>query len=258
MIRVLPSCSRASICLPLSRSPRPPLAPLSPTAATSVRSCPTSATRCHGPDAASRKAELRLDTREGLTSKVVVAGQPDKSELVTRIFSEDDDERMPPPDSKLSLTPEQKTCSAAGSPKAPRLPSTGRSKPLSDKIPIPAVHDESWPRQPLDRFVLARLETEKLHPTKQADAVRLLRRATLDLTGCRHRRRMSPIRKKRPPTTSTGYAKSSINCCPALPTAKQHGRRLARRRTLRRLPTATNPINSTPQWPLPRLGRART
>src|SRR6478752_4752122 len=64
--------------------------------------------RCHGPDAAARKAELRLDTREGLTSKVVVAGQPDKSELVTRIFSNDDDERMPPPDSKLSLTPEQK------------------------------------------------------------------------------------------------------------------------------------------------------
>jgi hypothetical protein len=54
---------------------------------------------------------------------------------------------------------------------------------LPDKIPIPAVQDESWPRQPLDRFVLARLETEKLRPTNQADALRLLRRATLDLTG---------------------------------------------------------------------------
>src|SRR6476620_9639518 len=64
--------------------------------------------RCHGPDAKARQAELRLDTREGLASKVVVAGQPDKSELVTRIFSDDDDERMPPPDSKLSLSAEQK------------------------------------------------------------------------------------------------------------------------------------------------------
>src|SRR6266699_470543 len=57
--------------------------------------------RCHGPDARSRQAELRLDTREGLAKKVVVAGKPEKSELVTRIFSDDDDERMPPPDSKL-------------------------------------------------------------------------------------------------------------------------------------------------------------
>src|SRR5262245_16505178 len=53
--------------------------------------------RCHGPDGAARQAELRLDTREGLTSKVVVPGKPDKSELVARIFGEDDDERMPPP-----------------------------------------------------------------------------------------------------------------------------------------------------------------
>src|SRR5215204_2734705 len=59
--------------------------------------------RCHGPDAAARQAEVRLDTREGLSKNVVVAGQPDKSELVTRIFSDDDDVRMPPPDSKLSL-----------------------------------------------------------------------------------------------------------------------------------------------------------
>src|SRR5262245_60367608 len=54
---------------------------------------------CHGPDAAARQAELRLDTREGLTKKVVIAGQPDRSELVKRILSTDDDERMPPTDS---------------------------------------------------------------------------------------------------------------------------------------------------------------
>src|SRR6476620_8621197 len=63
---------------------------------------------CHGPDAAARKAELRLDTHEGLSAKVVVAGKPDKSELVARITSSDDDERMPPPDSKLTLTADQK------------------------------------------------------------------------------------------------------------------------------------------------------
>lgn len=138
---------------------------------------------CHGPDAESRKADLRLDTREGLTSKVVVPGQPDKSELVTRIFSTDDDERMPPPESKITLTPEQKDLLRRWIAEGAKVAEHWSFQPLPDKIPIPTVHDESWPRQPLDRFVLARLETEKLQPTKQADALRLLRRVALDLTG---------------------------------------------------------------------------
>jgi hypothetical protein len=139
--------------------------------------------RCHGPDSGSRKAELRLDTREGLTSKVVVAGRPDKSELVTRIFSEDDDERMPPPDSKLSLTPEQKDVLRRWIAEGAKVTEHWSFQPLPDKIPIQAVRDESWPRQPLDRFILARLEAEKISPSKRADPLRLLRRATLDLTG---------------------------------------------------------------------------
>src|ERR1044071_9333832 len=60
--------------------------------------------RRHRPDAKARQAKLRLDTREGLASKVIVAGNPDKSEPVTLSSSDDDDERMPPPESKLSLT----------------------------------------------------------------------------------------------------------------------------------------------------------
>src|SRR4029078_1569343 len=54
--------------------------------------------RCHGPDAKARQAKMRLDTREGLSAKIVVAGKPEKSELATRISSDDDDVRMPPPD----------------------------------------------------------------------------------------------------------------------------------------------------------------
>src|SRR3954467_5673535 len=64
--------------------------------------------RCHGPDAEARKAELRLDTPEGLSADIVAPGKPEESELVRRVFSTDDDERMPPPKSKVSLTPEQK------------------------------------------------------------------------------------------------------------------------------------------------------
>jgi hypothetical protein len=139
--------------------------------------------RCHGPDGKSRQAELRLDTREGLATKVVIAGKPEKSELVTRIFSDDDDERMPPPDSKLTLTPEQKDLLRRWISEGATFTEHWAFQPLPDKVAIPKVNDESWPRQPIDRFILARLDAEKLRPTNQADALRLLRRATLDLTG---------------------------------------------------------------------------
>ena len=64
--------------------------------------------RCHGPDAEAREADLRLDQREGLLDHVVVAGKPDESELVARIFSDDEAMRMPPPESNLKLSDEQK------------------------------------------------------------------------------------------------------------------------------------------------------
>ena len=51
---------------------------------------------CHGFDASSRKAKLRLDTREGATAEVIVPGKPDQSELIARIRSSDPDEMMPP------------------------------------------------------------------------------------------------------------------------------------------------------------------
>src|SRR5438105_5009036 len=64
---------------------------------------------CHGQDANKRKAKLRLDTLIGQrTNDVVVPGQPEKSELVKRIFSTVEDEHMPPPDSHRSLTEAQK------------------------------------------------------------------------------------------------------------------------------------------------------
>jgi hypothetical protein len=62
---------------------------------------------CHGPDAAKRKARLRLDTREGIL-KVVAPGDPDASELVHRIFTDDKDDVMPPPESNLVLSAAEK------------------------------------------------------------------------------------------------------------------------------------------------------
>ena len=139
--------------------------------------------RCHGPDAEARQAELRLDTRAGMIAKVVVPGNVEKSELVTRIFSKDDDERMPPPDSKISLSPEQKDTLrrwiAEGAPFAEHW----SFQPLPAKVDVPKVQNASWPSEPLDNFVLARLEADKLKPTAPANPLRLLRRVTLDLTG---------------------------------------------------------------------------
>src|SRR6266436_6146604 len=64
---------------------------------------------CHGPDQKKRKAKLRLDIREeALAKEAFVPGEPDKSELIRRIFTTDTDDLMPPPASHKALTPAQK------------------------------------------------------------------------------------------------------------------------------------------------------
>jgi hypothetical protein len=139
--------------------------------------------RCHGPDAESREAELRLDTRDGMLEVAVVPGKPDESELIARIFSEDDDMRMPPPDSHLVLTNEQKELLRRWITDGANFTEHWAFRPLPADVPVPTVANQAWPRETLDRFVLARLESEKLQPTKETDGLRLLRRLSLDLTG---------------------------------------------------------------------------
>lgn len=141
---------------------------------------------CHGPDSESREGDLRLDTREGITAKVVVPGKPDASEIITRVFSGDDDVRMPPPDSKLSLTPEQKELLRRWIAEGAAFAEHWAFQPLPDNVEIPndqSGENASWAREPLDHFVLARLVAEKLKPAPPAEPLRLLRRATLDITG---------------------------------------------------------------------------
>src|SRR5262245_26166007 len=63
---------------------------------------------CQGPDSGTREAELRLDTEEGSHEAVIVASEPDSSEVIARVSSDDPEVRMPPPASKkVPLTPEQ-------------------------------------------------------------------------------------------------------------------------------------------------------
>src|SRR5262245_5719696 len=144
--------------------------------------------KCHGPDEKVREAGLRLDRRESATAKLeseaiaIVPGQPDKSELVRRIFSADEGERMPPPTANKALSDKQKEILrrwiAAGAEFAPHWAFVAPRQ-----LPPPQVKQSDWPRNPIDHFVLARLEAAGLAPSPPADKYALVRRVYLDLIG---------------------------------------------------------------------------
>jgi hypothetical protein len=139
--------------------------------------------KCHGPDAETRQADLRLDAKGGILASVVVPGKPDESELVARITSDDPDVRMPPPDSHLDLSAVEKETLRQWIVAGATVTEHWSFRPLPDEVPLPAVTDKAWPRQTLDQFVLAQLERRGLKPAPAAEPWRLLRRVTLDLTG---------------------------------------------------------------------------
>jgi hypothetical protein len=138
---------------------------------------------CHGPDEKSRKAKLRLDDpRVALARGAIVPGKPEESALIERITAEAD-RRMPPRKSNLSLSKDEiellRRWIAEGAEYKPHW----AFLPLPDRVPVPAVADQNWPTAPLDRFVLARLESEGLKPTPPAAKEDWIRRVTFDLTG---------------------------------------------------------------------------
>ncbi len=142
---------------------------------------------CHGPDAAARQADLRLDLPEGVFGSaespgVVIPGKKEESELYLRISAEDPEERMPPPSSGKELTREQIELIGrwidSGAKWQPHWAFVTPQRP-----PLPDVSRPEWCRNPIDRFILARLEKEGLAPSEEADKVTLLRRVTYDLTG---------------------------------------------------------------------------
>jgi hypothetical protein len=142
---------------------------------------------CHGPDDDAREAELRLDTLAGATAdlggyQAIVPGRADESALVDRIEADDPDVRMPPAEANKTLTPaEIKTLRAwiaAGAKYEQHWAFVPPQRPA-----VPAVKDSVWPRNPIDHFVLARLEREGLAPSPEAEKYTLVRRVYLDLIG---------------------------------------------------------------------------
>jgi mono/diheme cytochrome c family protein len=143
---------------------------------------------CHGPDEKQRKAKLRLDVKEGAFGKLrhggfaVVPGKPGDSEMISRISSDDPEEKMPPPKTRKTLKPEQiallKQWVEQGAPWAEHWAFVAPKKPE-----LPKVRNPMWERNPIDAFILARLDAAGLAPSPEADRTTLIRRVTLDLTG---------------------------------------------------------------------------
>jgi hypothetical protein len=144
--------------------------------------------RCHGPDAEERKARLRLDTREGALGRLrkgrhaLVPGKPAEIELIARITAVDSAQRMPPAKTNKHLTAEQIDLLRRWVEQGAKW-SEHWAFVVPRRPDLPAVQDRAWPKNPLDGFLLSRLEKEGLKPSAQADRERLIRRVTLDLTG---------------------------------------------------------------------------
>ena len=141
---------------------------------------------CHGPDSRARKADLRLDTREGLFQSfgdgtvVVKPGDPAQSELVRRIFTDDPDDLMPPPTAPRSLDAGEKQLLKRWVESGAVFQQHWAFVPVA---PVVVPRGSSIPANAIDAFVRARLETEGLTPTSEAPRSALLRRLALDLTG---------------------------------------------------------------------------
>nr|MBC8288791.1 PSD1 domain-containing protein [Planctomycetota bacterium] len=138
---------------------------------------------CHGPDDGTREADLRLDSEEaafGGKKKVIVRGKPGESALIERIFSEDEDERMPPASTNKSLTPKEKEL-------LKRWVAEGAKWQVHWAYAPPVKRQpKDFDRQaanPIDGFVLERLEKSGQSFSKRADRVTLIRRLYFDLIG---------------------------------------------------------------------------
>ena len=139
---------------------------------------------CHGADRVTRQADLRLDqaesafaNRDGITA--IRPGKPKQSEVVTRIFSNNPDNQMPPPDHDQQLTNAERQILKLWIERGARY-----EKHWAFVAPIsPAVPKSRWGTNEIDSFVFTRLKQENLRPQTRATREQLIRRASIDITG---------------------------------------------------------------------------
>jgi hypothetical protein len=144
--------------------------------------------KCHGPDEAARKTDLRLDDADRVYARLasgataVVPGRPGRSDLVRRILSDDPDVMMPTPDSHLTLTDYERALLIRWIDQgAEWKPHWSFTAPVMPEVPPLPAHTVA--RNPIDHFVQARLRTLDLEPAPEAPKETLIRRVSLALTG---------------------------------------------------------------------------
>lgn len=177
-------------CLALSQSASTPHKPSSPPVDFQRQIRPILSDNCflcHGPDKGTRMADLRLDIKEGALATrkngtVIVPGKPDESLLVKRTSSDNPAFRMPPVFSHKTLTPAQKDTLRRWVAEGAQWKEHWAFAPPA-KAPFPEVKQAAWSANPIDRFLLAKIEANGLTPAAEADRRVLIRRVTLDLTG---------------------------------------------------------------------------
>ena len=139
---------------------------------------------CHGPDKENQKADLRLDIRaSAILANAIQPLHPEKSEMLIRIFSQDPEEIMPQPEAHRELTSVQKELIKKWIYQGAEYEPHWSFVTPPETISVPENADKTWSKNPIDHFILARLETEKIKPSPPAPPERWLRRVTFDLTG---------------------------------------------------------------------------
>ncbi|MCB1203828.1 MAG: PSD1 domain-containing protein, partial [Verrucomicrobiae bacterium] len=139
--------------------------------------------QCHGPDEKSLKGDLRLDHRtSAIESGAVIPGSPGDSEILSRILSGDPDEVMPPPKTKKTISPAEAETLRRWIAEGAEYKGHWAFEPIEAAEP-PGLKDEASAKNPIDRFVFARLEESGIQPSHEADPATLIRRLSLDLTG---------------------------------------------------------------------------
>ncbi|MBN7811806.1 DUF1553 domain-containing protein [Algoriphagus sp. H41] len=145
---------------------------------------------CHGPDLAAQKAGLSLhapemafaELKESPGKVAIKPGSLRNSELFHRIVSEDPEYRMPSEESNLTLSPREKAILIKWIEDGAEYKKHWAFIP-PQAVELPQVEQESWVKNEIDHFVLAKLEAEGIQPSPEADKELLLRRLSLDLTG---------------------------------------------------------------------------
>lgn len=140
---------------------------------------------CHGPDNAGRKGDLRLDVRKnalaeaGSGAHAIVPGDVKQSELVLRILAEDPEDVMPPERTGKTLTKKEKDVLQQWIAQGAAYEKHWSLVP-PERVEPPPIAGTS---HPVDRFIHARLQQEKIAPSPEAPRATLIRRLSLDLTG---------------------------------------------------------------------------